>query len=91
MTNGKHIPPSHTSRVFTNSAKWVSVSHCVACDLKAAREDFHPVSPCPECGGKLTERVGTWIVETKRVFFGLFKVKTNAYWKLKDKPIEYTK
>lgn len=85
MTNSKHIPPSHTSKVFTKYAKWVKVSHCNTCDTKAAYEDFHPASPCPECGGKLTERVGTWVVETKPVFFGLFNIQINAYWEVKDK------
>lgn len=85
VPKGRHISPGPLSSIKALKGLWISVSNCTKCDAVGAREDVHPVNPCPCCGSKLSEKVGRWVIETKPILFGLFRIKDKAYWEVKNK------
>jgi rRNA maturation endonuclease Nob1 len=79
---GINVEPSFFVRQTRIYKKWCAVTNCRECDLKAKYEDCHPVDPCPNCGGKLIEKVGRWNVTVKPILFGLLR-KERGEWELK--------
>jgi hypothetical protein len=55
-----NIKPSWFVKLTRIYKSWCNVVLCEKCGLKAKYEDCHPVEPCPNCGNRLTERVGRW-------------------------------
>lgn len=77
--------PSFYVRTTYGYKCWCSISECSDCGVRAKYEDMHTISPCPNCGGKVKERVGRWVVLSSS-FFG----KEYGYWEIKGeeaKPI----
>ena len=62
----KHIPPTYYGYLNRRQGRgggWTDVTVCKGCGTRALYEDRHPVTPCPDCGGKLSEQIGRWIRE----------------------------
>jgi hypothetical protein len=79
MNNPPQIPP-----VYGYHGGYTSLAECLSCKAIGQYWDFHPVSPCRFCGGKVKE-IGAGIWRQKVVgkkFFGLFN-KYEGHWEKK--------
>jgi len=77
-----HIPPSWFVKQTRTYRNWCSVTECSECGLRAKYEDAHIVEPCPNCGGKMHQKVGRWLTTIPPIFFGIVR-KERGVWQLK--------
>jgi len=67
---GINLAPQYYKPHYCNN-NFVQVNKCKFCGMIGLYEDMHPVNPCTNCGGKVTEYGGGkwvdghWVVRTK--------------------------
>lgn len=75
----KQIPPSY----FGYEGGYDNVTICRVCKRTALYEDAHPVRPCVQCGGKVSEAVGKWIPPVTSGWLMFKKTIEQGYWRIR--------
>lgn len=79
MTLETTIIPSWYVRMTENYTAWANVGVCRICATTGHYKDLHPATPCPNCGGKVKEKVGRWI--PRKHSFRPWKI--DGHWEVK--------
>ena len=74
----RHITPKYYGY---KSSYWTNITECEDCNTRTLYEDRHPAKPCPDCGGKLTVRIGKY-TGTRKIskFLDLFYDVISSGW-----------